>query len=46
MWPGEAVSSWYFSHSESRYFVLGRVAHDQVADYAKRKGWDVETAEK
>ncbi len=46
MWPAAAVSGWYFSHPESRYFVLGRVARDQVADYAKRKGWDLETAEK
>ncbi|HET7314578.1 methionine synthase, partial [Salinisphaera sp.] len=46
MWPGAAVSGWYLAHPESRYFVLGRVAKDQVRDYAKRKGWDVETAEK
>ena len=46
MWPGAAVSGWYFSHPESRYFVVGRVAKDQVRDYAERKGWDVETAEK
>ncbi|GAB3673096.1 hypothetical protein GCM10028792_08290 [Salinisphaera aquimarina] len=46
MWPGAAVSGWYFSHPESRYFVLGRVARDQVEDYAKRKGWDVATAER
>ncbi|ROO23960.1 5-methyltetrahydrofolate--homocysteine methyltransferase [Salinisphaera orenii MK-B5] len=46
MWPGAAVSGWYFSHPESRYFVLGRVAKDQVKDYAERKGWDIATAEK
>ena len=46
MWPGAAVSGWYFGHPESRYFVVGRVAKDQVRDYAERKGWDVETAEK
>ena len=46
MWPGAAVSGWYFSHPESRYFVTGRVAKDQVADYAERKGWDIATAEK
>ena len=46
MWPGAAVSGWYFSHPESRYFVVGRVAKDQVKDYAKRKGWDIATAEK
>ena len=46
MWPGAAVSGWYFSHPESRYFVVGRVAKDQVKDYAARKGWDIATAEK
>ena len=34
------------SHPDSRYFVVGRIGKDQVEDYAKRKGWDLETAEK
>ena len=46
MWPGAAVSGWYFSHPESRYFVVGRVDRDQAKDYAKRKGWDLTTAER
>ncbi|MES1945288.1 B12-dependent methionine synthase [Salinisphaera sp. PC39] len=46
MWPGAAVSGLYFSHPESRYFVVGRVDKDQVRDYAKRKGWDEATAER
>lgn len=46
MWPGAAVSGWYFSHPDSRYFVVGRVDQDQVKDYAKRKGWDLATAER
>ena len=46
MWPGAAVSGWYFAHPESRYFVLGRVAKDQAEDYARRKGWDLATAER
>ena len=46
MWPGAAVSGWYFSHPDSRYFVVGRIAKDQVRDYAKRKGWTVEEAER
>ncbi|HEU5001225.1 MAG TPA: methionine synthase [Actinomycetota bacterium] len=46
MWPGAAVSGWYFSHPESRYFTLGRVAHDQVEDYAGRKGWTLREAER
>ncbi len=46
MWPGAAVSGLYFSHPESRYFVLGRVARDQVEDYARRKGWTLREAER
>ncbi len=46
MWPGSAVSGLYFSHPRSRYFVLGRVGRDQVEDYAQRKGWTVDVAEK
>jgi 5-methyltetrahydrofolate--homocysteine methyltransferase len=46
MWPGAAVSGWYFSHPESQYFVVGRLGRDQVADYAERKGWTVPEAEK
>ena len=46
MWPGASVSGWYYSHPDSRYFVVGRIGKDQVEDYAKRKGWDLETAEK
>jgi 5-methyltetrahydrofolate--homocysteine methyltransferase len=46
MWPGAAVSGLYFSHPDSRYFVLGRVGRDQVEDYARRKGWTVDVAEK
>ena len=38
MWPGSAVSGLYFSHPESRYFGLGKIDRDQVADYAARKG--------
>jgi 5-methyltetrahydrofolate--homocysteine methyltransferase len=38
MWPGAAVSGWYFSHPQSQYFVVGRVGKDQVEDYAARKG--------
>lgn len=46
MWPGAAVSGWYFSHPKSQYFVVGRMAQDQVADYAKRKGWTLQEAER
>jgi 5-methyltetrahydrofolate--homocysteine methyltransferase len=46
MWPGAAVSGWYFSHPQSQYFVVGRLAQDQVADYAERKGWTLAQAER
>ncbi len=46
MWPGASVSGLYFSHPQAQYFVLGRIARDQVEDYAKRKGWTLEQAEK
>ncbi|GAB2862594.1 methionine synthase [Nocardioides pacificus] len=46
MWPGAAVSGWYFSHPQSQYFVVGRVGRDQVEDYAERKGWTMAEAER
>lgn len=46
MWPGAAVSGFYFSHPQSQYFVVGRLAQDQVADYARRKGWTLKEAER
>jgi 5-methyltetrahydrofolate--homocysteine methyltransferase len=46
MWPGAAVSGLYFSHPESHYFGVGKVERDQVGDYARRKGWSIEEAER
>jgi 5-methyltetrahydrofolate--homocysteine methyltransferase len=46
MTPPAAVSGVYFAHPESHYFGVGRIEKDQVADYAKRKGWDLRTAER
>jgi len=46
MYPGAAVSGWIFSHPESRYFAVATIQQDQVADYAQRKGWDMQTAER
>lgn len=46
MWPGSAVSGIYFSHPESHYFGVGKIERDQVADYASRKGWDLQVAER
>ena len=46
MWPAAAVSGLYFANPESRYFGVGKIARDQVADYAARKGWTVDEAER
>jgi len=46
MLPTAAVSGFYFSHPEAKYFATGKVDKEQVADYAKRKGWTLEQAER
>lgn len=46
MYPAAAVSGFYFSHPESKYFGLGKINKDQVVDYAKRKNMTVEEVEK
>jgi len=46
MWPASAVSGWYFSHPESEYFAVGKIAQDQVADYARRAAVSLAAAEK
>jgi 5-methyltetrahydrofolate--homocysteine methyltransferase len=46
MWPGSSVSGFYFAHPESRYFSLGKIGRDQVADYAARKAMTLAEAER
>ena len=46
MVPGAAVCGLYFSHPEARYFGTGKIARDQVEDYAGRKGWTLAEAER
>ena len=46
MWPGSSVSGFYFAHPESRYFGVGKIERDQVEDYARRKSWTVQEAER
>jgi len=46
MYPTAAVSGWYFSHPEAAYFGTGKIDRDQVLDYAARKGWTLDEAEK
>jgi 5-methyltetrahydrofolate--homocysteine methyltransferase len=46
MLPAASVSGLYLAHPAARYFPVGRIGRDQVADYARRKGVPVETVEK
>jgi 5-methyltetrahydrofolate--homocysteine methyltransferase len=46
MVPTAAVSGWYFSHSDARYFGVGKITRDQVKDYAQRKGMTLTEAER
>ncbi len=46
MTPAASVSGWYFAHPQSRYFGVGKIGRDQVADYAERKGISVAEAER
>jgi 5-methyltetrahydrofolate--homocysteine methyltransferase len=46
MHPGASVSGLYFSHPEAKYFGVGKIARDQVADYAARTGASVAETEK
>jgi 5-methyltetrahydrofolate--homocysteine methyltransferase len=46
MLPASSVSGWYFNHPDARYFGLGKIAKDQVEDYARRKGMSVEAMER
>ncbi|MEP6683674.1 MAG: methionine synthase [Parafilimonas sp.] len=44
--PPASVCGWYFAHPQSHYFGLGKIAKDQLEDYAKRKNWNIDEAEK
>ncbi len=46
MTPTAAVSGWYFSHPQARYFGIGKISRDQVEDYARRKKIPLEECEK
>jgi 5-methyltetrahydrofolate--homocysteine methyltransferase len=46
MHPGASVSGLYFSHPDAKYFGVGKIARDQVQDYAKRTGASVTEIEK
>jgi 5-methyltetrahydrofolate--homocysteine methyltransferase len=42
MFPASSVCGWYFAHPESKYFGVGKIEKDQLADYIKRKGMSEE----
>ena len=46
MYPTAAVSGFYFSHPEAKYFAVGKIDRDQLESYAERKGLSVEEAER
>ncbi len=46
MWPGASVSGLYFAHPESKYFAVGKIGRDQVADYSQRKNMESHTVER
>jgi len=46
MHPASSVSGFYFSHPESRYFNVGPIGRDQLADHARRRAVDVATLER
>ena len=46
MWPGASVSGLYFAHPEARYFSLGKIERDQIADYHLRKGMPLAEVER
>ena len=46
MYPGAAVSGFYFSHPQATYFGVGRIERDQIEDYARRKKMDVRDVER
>jgi 5-methyltetrahydrofolate--homocysteine methyltransferase len=46
MYPASSVCGWYFAHSESKYFGVGKIGKDQLEDYAKRKNIPLEEMER
>ena len=46
MHPASSVSGLYFNHPEAKYFAVGKIGHDQIEDYAKRKNLAIAEVEK
>ncbi len=45
MLPAASVSGYYFSHPQSQYFVVGKLADDQIKNYSQRKKWSNKNSE-
>jgi 5-methyltetrahydrofolate--homocysteine methyltransferase len=45
MWPGAAVSGWYFAHPDTKYFAVSKIGEDQLNEYAAKKGWSPQQAQ-
>ena len=46
MYPAASVTGFYFAHPQAKYFSVGKLKHDQIQDYAKRKDMDVSVVER
>ena len=46
MWPPSSVSGFYYANPQSEYFNVGKIAGDQLEDYAKRKNWTLDEAKR
>lgn len=46
MYPGSAVSGFYYAHPQSKYFGLGKISKDQIEDYVQKRGVSLEEAER
>jgi 5-methyltetrahydrofolate--homocysteine methyltransferase len=44
MYPASSVCGWYFAHPESKYFGVGKIEQDQLADYAERNSMSIDKA--
>ncbi|NBS21513.1 MAG: hypothetical protein EBS75_07600 [Betaproteobacteria bacterium] len=46
MWPAASVSGFYLAHPMARYFTLGVIGEDQLADFARRSGRPLESVQR
>jgi 5-methyltetrahydrofolate--homocysteine methyltransferase len=44
MTPAAAVAGFYLAHPQARYFNVGRIGEDQLADAARRRAWTLDRA--